>query len=535
MKEVTRTICSIFISLFAGSSLHAQPVVLKAAKFKHYIDTFNANDNELYKQQFDNAAAWNFLQTNIPYFECPDKSLETTYYFRWWTYRKHLKKTEFGTVITEFLPAVSWAGKENTINCATGHHIYEGRWLHDTSFINSYVRFWFFGGGNARSYSTWLADAVLQYAKVKGNYKLATQLLPNLVTNYEAWEKSNGSKNGLFWSIDDRDGMEMSVSGNGLRPTLNSYMFADAKAISTVANLAKKPALAYTFAQKAAAIKRAVQTFLWDTEAQFFKVIPLAEKDSVVKKDFATYGNKNVRELLGFTPWYVNMPDSSYAVAWQQLMKPQGFYASHGLTTTEQRSPRFAVSYSGHECQWNGPSWPFATSITLTAMANLLKGQRQPYVSKQDYLHLLRMYSDAQQRITDEGKTVNWIDENLNPYTGDWISRTRLQTWKDSTWDDSKGGVERGKDYNHSTFCDLIISGLVGIEPQVADSIVIHPLVSDTWKYFCLDNVLYHGKIITVLYDKTGTKYGHGKGFKVLVDGKVKALANKPQKITLAI
>jgi len=26
-----------------------------------------------------------------------------------------------------------------------------------------------------------------------------------------------------------------------------------------------------------------------------------------------------------------------------------------------------------------------------------------------------------------------------------------------------KGGVERGKDYNHSTFCDLIITGLVGL------------------------------------------------------------------------
>ena len=25
-----------------------------------------------------------------------------------------------------------------------------------------------------------------------------------------------------------------------------------------------------------------------------------------------------------------------------------------------------------------------------------------------------------------------------------------------------KGGKERGKDYNHSTFCDLIINGLIG-------------------------------------------------------------------------
>ena len=34
--------------------------------------------------------------------------------------------------------------------------------------------------------------------------------------------------------------------------------------------------------------------------------------------------------------------------------------------------------------------------------------------------------------------------------------------------------------------------------------------------YFCMDNLLYHNKIITVVYDKTGKKYNMGKGFKIL-------------------
>ena len=61
-----------------------------------------------------------FLSTNIPLFECPDKDFEQIYYFRWWTYRKHIKQTPDGFVITEFLPHVGWAGKHNTINCAAG-------------------------------------------------------------------------------------------------------------------------------------------------------------------------------------------------------------------------------------------------------------------------------------------------------------------------------------------------------------------------------------------------------------------------------
>jgi hypothetical protein len=44
--------------------------------------------------------------------------------------------------------------------------------------------------------------------------------------------------------------------------------------------------------------------------------------------------------------------------------------------------------------------------------------------------------------------------------------------------------------------------------------------VPDAWEYFCLDNVPYHGNILTVFYDKTGKKYKRGKGFFILINGK---------------
>ncbi|MCL2623627.1 MAG: hypothetical protein FWD31_08185, partial [Planctomycetaceae bacterium] len=108
--------------------------ILQPEQFKHYIDTFNNDDNELIVQAFPNDVAWNFLSANIPFLDYPDKNIEKTYYFRWWTFRKHLKKTDAGFVITEFQPPVPWAGKENTISCPGGHHFREGRWLHDPQF-----------------------------------------------------------------------------------------------------------------------------------------------------------------------------------------------------------------------------------------------------------------------------------------------------------------------------------------------------------------------------------------------------------------
>ena len=77
--------------------------VLQADKFKHYVDRFNADDVEDVVQKFSNAQAWDWMQTNVPLFECPDKDMEEMYYFRWWCFRKHIVKTPVG-VSFPFLP-----------------------------------------------------------------------------------------------------------------------------------------------------------------------------------------------------------------------------------------------------------------------------------------------------------------------------------------------------------------------------------------------------------------------------------------------
>lgn len=497
--------------LFSFCNSSSQSYILKVDTYKHYVDSFNVNDNEIYKGFIPNDKSWGFLSSNIPLFDCPDKMMEQTYYFRWWTYRKHIKKTPGGFVITEFLPDVPWAGKYNTISCPAAFHFDEGRWLHNQEYLNDYARFWFRGGGAIRSYSFWISDALYNQYMVTGDINLAKNLLPDMLRNYEAWEREKLDSTGLFWQIDDRDGMEISICGSGYRPTINSYMYGDAIAISKIASLLGEKEISKKYLEKSESIKQLVQSKLWNRDKQFFEVLPRNIGSHLC----------DTRELQGYTPWYFNLPDSKYSVSWKFLMDSTHFYAPFGLTTAEQCNPGFKISYQGHECQWNGPSWPFATSITLTAFANLLNNYSQNYVSPADYFELLTTYSKCHQLKREDGTIVPWIDENLNPFTGDWISRTRLKTWENDTWSREKGGVERGKDYNHSTFCDLIISGLIGLRPQPDNSLVINPLLPDnTWEYFCLDNILYHGKIITVMYDKTGKKYNKGKGLKVFVDGK---------------
>ncbi len=501
-----------------------KPQILNVQQFKAYIESFNREDNEIYSGCISNKDSWNFLKNNIPFFECPDKTIERTYYFRWWTYRKHIKKTNEGYIISEFLPHVPWAGKDNAISCAAALHFYEGRWLHNQKFLNSYADYWFHQGGSPRNYSFWPTDAIYNYSLVTGNDSLCKALLTDLIQNYTGWENEKLDSSGLFWQIDDRDGMEMSACGSGYRPTINSYMYGEANAISKIALMSGKKEISDLFERNAKAIKEILQTRLWDKKADFFKTLSRVPQALLC----------NTRELCGYTPWYFNLPDSQYSIAWKFLMDPKCFYAPYGPTTVEQRSPLFKISYQGHECQWDGPSWPYATSITLTGLANLLNNYKQDVITKEDYYRLLTIYTKSQKLIGEDGKIVPWIDENLNPYTGDWISRSRLKTWDHGTWSVEKGGEERGKDYNHSTFCDLIISGLIGLRPQPGNKLIVNPLLpQNTWDYFCLDNVLYHNKIITVIYDKTGKKYKKGKGLMVFVNGKKIASSSKLSKMSV--
>ncbi len=532
----------------AGCKNHVekQPVkqeigILDWSGYKTYVSGFNSNDDELYTQYIPNNQSEKFLKENIPYFDCPDKELEKTYYFRWWTFRKHIKRTDDGFVITEFLPNVPWAGKHNTINCPAGHHFYEGRWIQNQEYLEDYANFWFKGGGSSRSYSFWAANSVLAFASVHQNKKIVTDLLPLLVENYKEWENERLCGDGLFWQIDDRDGMEVSVGGSGKRATINSYMIGDAMAIAEIAKMAGDKTIEEEYSQKASRLKELLLSKLWDSKDVFFETLPLTE-DEIQKlklsdrsaKTFSLLHNDQaklvgVRELHGYTPWYFSIPEDKHSAAWKFLLSDEGFKAPYGPTTTEQKHPGFKVVYEGHACQWNGPGWPFATSITLKAMANLLRDYNQPVISKTDFVNQLLTYSNCHRRINERGKEVCWIDENLDPFTGDWLSRTVLK---------ARGHKpeERGKDYNHSEFCDIIISDLVGIRPSMGDTLTVNPLIpGDYWDWFCLDHTKYHKTNITIIWDKNGHKYNKGQGFSIFVDGELKHNSKTIEKITIQI
>lgn len=469
---------------------------------KKYVNYFNTIDSEAVKNYVPNAQAFDWLSSNIPLFECPDSILEQNYYYRWWSYRKHLVKTPEGFIFTEFIEPVKHAGKYNSISCALGHHLYEGRWLKDNSYLQDYIKFWLYHADVGQSkqrfhqFSSWIDDAVYENNLVKPDLAFIKSILPALDADYAKWEKERQLNSGLFWQFDVKDGMEESISGSrkdqNRRPSINSYMYGNAKALVQMGKLIGDEQLKRKYESKAAILKKLVQDSLWNNQSAFFET-KMAKGGSLVQ----------VREAIGFIPWDFNLPDDKvqYAKAWDALLDTAGFNAPWGLTTAERRNPTFRTRGTGHSCEWDGALWPFASAQTLKGLSNLLNNYKNKgKMTANVFYDELQKY--ARSHIKN-GKP--YIGEYQDETTGEWL----------------KGDNPRSSFYNHSTFCDLIISDLVGIKPRADDILEVRPLIpKNKWDWFALQNLSYHGKNISVIWDKTGEKYQMGKGFHIYVDGK---------------
>lgn len=528
-----------------SSDADAASAVLKYDDFAHYAEKFNSMEDENIVQAIPNSESSEWMKKNIPLFNCPDKQFEEIYYYRWWTLRKHIKRTPVGFGMTEFLVQRSYADRWNLIACAIGHHINETRWLRDQTYLNQILNTWYFGNkdnptnetGTALSkmtkFSSWNPYAIWNAYKVNADTALISRLLPSLEAEYSRWKSTNVLENGLFWQGDVQDGMEESISGGRkkkyARPTINSYMTANAFALANIkdeltakgitsdakginSTTVSEASASNKYRSEGSALWSLIQEKLWNPDLQFFGT---HRGDSLA----------DVREAIGYMPWYCELaqPGSKYDVAWKQLTDEKGFCAPFGLTTAERRHPLFR-SHGFGKCEWDGAIWPFATSQTLTALANYLNASVSTAtvdeasasgVSAATFFSEMLKYAESQHY---RGRP--YIGEYLDETTGYWLM----------------GDRERSRYYNHSTFCDLVINGLVGLRPSVGNEFEVNPLIpADKWNYFCLDNVLYHGHNITIIYDKDGQRYHHGKGFQVLVDGILKTQSNTLSKVTVKL
>lgn len=459
-----------------------------------------------------------FLRDNIPYIDIPDKTIQDVYYYRWSSLARHLHYTIAGAgfVLTEFLHPVFYGNIFSTINAANGHHIDEGRWLRGNFYTDDYLRFWFRGPGVSTAFTHWTQDSAYRKTQVDGNAASLASDLEGMLELWHEWDHVFDSRYGLYYYLPISDAQEFSLPGwvvsngglnnltltllgpNTYRPSHNAYMVANAQAIAHTAQLAGNASLAKEYLAIARGIKNAMFFWLWDYDLHFF--VDFVRKDNYsMGHDGRTQG----RELVGLFPYrfgigltgpYANEP-------MKQLFDPEGFQAEYGPTTLERRNEFYdATKPSSYCCYWNGQSWPFSTSHVLKSVAAAYRTGKVTVTADQ-YYSLLSTYAKTQ------------YDVEGNPFVAE-SHYPELNTW-------SAYQANHSEHYDHSTNNDDVITGLLGLVPRSDNLLQISPIIPVNWTYFALENVAYHGHLITYLYDRDGSRYNQGAGLSIFVDGQL--------------
>lgn len=458
-----------------------------------------------------------WYEERIPFVETPDEQINEVYYYRWEVMKTHLTygSTDTGYLFTEFMDRPFWSGTYGGISCPLGHQLSEVRWMKDPRIIDDFARYWIdTDGAKERNYSNWYGSALWGIHEVWGDSSWVVSMFPYMQEQYQGWLETNyDAEHGLFFKSGHDDGMEININSRqtrddwtveGYRPTLNSYLFGDLVALSQTALLAGEFEQAMDYLEEAGALKARVIEELWDPERAFFFHQFKGDHPPGIKDKSLTYetgpyaGTGNGRELMGYVPWQFNLPDDEHAVAWQYLLDEEHFKADYGPTTVSQSDTLFMLSERC--CVWSGQSWPYATTQTLVAMANLLNNYEQGFVTTDDYVELLKTYTRTQYK---DGRP--YIAESANPYTGSWFGSNM---------------PNHSEHYSHSGYVDLVLSGLLGIRPLADGTLVVNPLIPEDWDWFAVEGVRLHGHDVDIIWDRDGSRYGLGAGLRVRIDNR---------------
>ncbi|KAI1098053.1 Six-hairpin glycosidase-like protein [Jackrogersella minutella] len=511
------------ISAIGGLWVLAYTVLVQKAPLRSEYGDIKGTRFLDHEKPISTFAGKTFLRHNIPFIDIPDPLIQDVYYYRWTSIQRNLRYIRPGTgyMCTEFVQPVGYAMAFGSIDAAAGHQIDESRWLRDTFYGDDYIQLYTRGPGDALQYTQWILDAASRRTMVTGDHHFLATQLDDMVRLWHEWDKVYDDTAGLYYYQPVWDAQELSLPGfvadpNGtdwtlrkdgpdtFRPSHNAYMVANARAISRAAVLAHDRVREIQFSRLADDLEEAMYTRMWAPEQQFFM--------DIIRPNNPNLTRLTGREQVGLFPYRFGIGlNKSYAQpAVDSMFDPEGFLATYGPTTLEIRDPWFmAVRPDDYCCYWNGMSWPYSTGHTLKSLAEIYRSGTTNATAEQ-YHKYLQMYAMTQQK---NGQP--YVAESHYPF---------LDAWSADGWNHSEH-------YDHSTNNDDVITGLFGIIPQQDNTLKISPIVPRNWTYFALENLPYHGHLVTVLYDKYGARYKAGRGMTIFVDGK--KVYHGPKQITI--
>lgn len=244
------------------------------------------------------------------------------------------------------------------------HTILETRWLRDVNFAKDEIQLYTRQGAEPLTgvlYTNWIPRAIYEHAQVTGNVDFLIAQLPGIIHMYELWHDQYDNDTHLYFRSPVLDSQEYSLTNyltagpdgrpvtqwNSLdnnyqvlldgpptyRPNFNAYMVAGARSIAAVFVLTGDTESAQEWAAKADDLYMSMRGQLFDDELQFW--VDVVREDGLKVKG---------RQLQEFFPFRLGVgTDDEFVRGYEPSLNNEGFLATFGPTTLEQRSPYFTA------------------------------------------------------------------------------------------------------------------------------------------------------------------------------------------------
>lgn len=482
---------------------------------------------------------WNV--DNVPAFRSMDPALMKQYWHRATSIlRKNLFHAAQGRLADWGVAEGRWTSSwyANMISYGGGHQVRETRWLRDPQYVHGIVSTWCanekangvfpnfihvdeIGDGQ---YTDWIASTAWDAHLVHPNTDKLRAWAEALKRNVDGWLTTYDSDNdglllvdshwwtGMEWQPSffyftgfDKDKQEQHLE----RVDLTAYVYGNARNLAEILDAIGDADGARKYGAIADRIRGAVMTAMWDDATQFFYSLEPKTHDKAM-----------VKEVVGVYPFYFSMFGQTegrrYVGAWRSILDPEEFWTTWPVASATKKCAAYSQdeNFNGKRvggCMWNGPTWPHANSIVLSAMAATLREHPESPLTADHLYELFRSFTMAQ--FKDQDLEYPWTGEYYNGDTGVWRTDQR--------------------DYNHSTYIDVLIADIAGLRPRNDDVIEVHPLVSAQMPPFMLDGIRYRGRDISIFWGPEASEETQPdglKGFRVYVDGVLKKHSPTPER-----
>lgn len=357
---------------------------------------------------------------------------------------------------------------------------------------------------------------------VTGDTGFLSSQLQGLIDMYNQWNVTKDKSTGLYHRTPLLDAQEFSLPGflvggpnggpvehwnsmsndynlidNGpevYRISFNSYMLAAARSISSIASMAGQGLVAQEWNTTAMTLLNSMRNTLYDEHLSFWI-------DVIQGSNIPALG----RQEIGYYPYRFGIgTDDSNIRGLEAGLDNEHFIAPFGPTTLERTNPYYStfknITYC---CIWNGQSWPFSTSIYLHTLSSLARNNLSSLVTPQFFRAAFSTYT-----------RTNYKDGE--PYTAE-VHYPTVDSWSGDT-------ANHSENYFHSTYMDNIFTDLFGIIPTFQPKLQMQPLVALEWDHWAIENLPYHGTLLSILYDEKGMYYSsqpHDAGLSIYSAGEL--------------